>query len=671
MIEILPFYNQILIALIDIFGLWLAVMMWRNNPKGKINRIFLGKIFFMALWVNFAYMARVFGKANPDLGMLFLRIAWFATPPLFVLLYFFVVAYLEQEKKYRVWSWIILVLGVIATFLSGFSSFIIKGIRFVESQLTITYGSGMIPFLAVIFLFMVSPLYLLIKAYVKCPKEEKIKIEYLLVGISIFYLANGIFNISFPLILKIYRLYWIGDYSSIILLGFTFYAIVKRELFGIKVVLTTILVGLIGLLLLMDVMIFTENLYYQLIRTGILIVFIFFGISLIKGVNREIKYREDINRAYESEKKAKNQIDAIRIEDEALLGSIGDGVVAIDNFGKIMFINRAAEEMLRLKGKNPTGKPHDEILRIETEKGEAVLKEKNPLNIALSSGKKIITSTTEGSHGTIYSYVRSDNTKFPAAIIVTPVIINGQITGAVDVFRDMTVERQIDKSKSEFVSLASHQLRTPLTAIKWYAEILLAGKAGKISSKQKEYVEQIYRGNERMIKLINIMLNISRLEAGRLKIALVPTDIKKLIEDIIIEQEVNIKKRKQKLKFECDDNIGEISVDPDLVRLIFQNIISNAVKYTPEKGSVGVKINKNEKELLFEISDTGIGIPENQQNRIFQKLFRAENAFPHTPDGNGLGLYAAKMTTESMGGKIWFKSKINEGTTFFVVLPIK
>jgi len=393
-----------------------------------------------------------------------------------------------------------------------------------------------------------------------------------------------------------------------------------------------------------------------------------FNKTLQEKVDEQTK---NLRIAYEAERMSKEKIDLIRIEDEALLGSIGDGVVAIDNFGKIMFINKAAEEMLRLNGKDLTGNSHREILKIETEKGEAVLDKDNPLNVALSSGKKIITSTTEGSNGPIYSYIRSDNTKFPAAIIVTPVIINGKIIGAVDVFRDMTVERQIDKSKSEFVSLASHQLRTPLTAIKWYTEILLAGKAGKISLKQKEYIEQIYHGNERMIKLINIMLNISRLEAGRLKNISIPIDIKKMIEDIIKEQEVNIKKKKLKFKFECNNDIGKILVDPDLARLIFQNIISNAIKYTPEKGNVGVKINRNGKEILFEVSDTGIGIPENQQNRIFQKLFRAENAFPHTPDGNGLGLYAAKMTTESMGGKIWFKSKINEGTTFFVVLPVK
>ena len=167
-----------------------------------------------------------------------------------------------------------------------------------------------------------------------------------------------------------------------------------------------------------------------------------------------------------------------------------------------------------------------------------------------------------------------------------------------------------------------------------------------------------------------MMLNISRLEAGKIKINRAPTDIKKLLQDIIKEQKFDLKAKKHKLIFECPDDLPEISTDTSLISQVFQNIISNAIKYTPDGGEISCKVEKKDGNLLFEFSDTGMGIPENQQKKMFQKLFRADNAVSATAEGTGLGLYAAKMTAESLGGKIWFKSKVGEGTTFYVELPI-
>jgi len=447
-------------------------------------------------------------------------------------------------------------------------------------------------------------------------------------------------------------------------------------LFDIKVIATELLTFAIWIILLVKVFV-SNNMQDFLVNGGLFLAMLIFGILLIRGVLREVSQREkieklakDIEKAYEAEKLAKEKIDAIRVEDEALLSSIGEGVVAIDREGKVTFINRAAEQMLYLKSEEAVGKSYGEILKMETEKGEAVAKEKDPLNLALSSGKKVITAVAEGTADIIYFYVRKDGTKFPSAITVAPVILNGKTIGAVDVFRDITVERQIDKSKTEFVSLASHQLRTPLSAIKWYSEIILGGKAGKLKPKQQEYLEQVYKGNERMIKLINVMLNISRLEAGKVKITLAPLSIKELLENIIAEQQVDILKKKHKFTFECPNDLPKITTDSELIRMVFQNLISNAIKYTQDKGKIDCKVEKKDNSILFSVHDNGIGIPEDQQKKIFGKLFRADNAFSHDPQGNGLGLYAAKMTIENLGGKTWFESKPGQGTTFYVELPV-
>jgi len=148
-------------------------------------------------------------------------------------------------------------------------------------------------------------------------------------------------------------------------------------------------------------------------------------------------------------------------------------------------------------------------------------------------------------------------------------------------------------------------------------------------------------------------------------------DISEIAKVVIEEEKFNIKNNKQKFIFDSEEKNSKTFTDPNQLRIVFQNLISNAVKYTPKGGKVECSIKKQDDYFLFSVQDNGIGIPRDQQKRIFEKLFRAENAFSHQPDGNGLGLYAAKATIENLGGKIWFESKEGQGTTFFVTIPIK
>jgi len=390
--------------------------------------------------------------------------------------------------------------------------------------------------------------------------------------------------------------------------------------------------------------------------------------ELTENLQKKVEEQtQSLRQAYETEKKAKEEIDSIRVEDEAILSSMGDGVIAVNKDGKIMFMNESAEQMLGLGSKEVINKFYKDVLSLQNSKGES-LKEKCFLHDVLNFGKKIKTNSL--SDNEIYYYVRKDKSRFPVAITAAPIILNGKIIGAVDVFRDITIEKQIDRSKTEFVSLASHQLRTPLSAIRWYSDVLMNAKSGKLSAKQKKYVKEIQHGNERMIKLIDVMLNVSRLDAGKIKNNPVKIDVKKLIDDIAKEQKFDIKAKEQKFIFDSEKELPLIFADANMIRMIFQNLISNSIKYTPNNGEIICSIARDDKNLLFKISDTGIGIPKEQQKRVFEKLFRANNAFPHDPEGNGLGLYVVKASVEGLGGKIWFESEEGKGTTFFVNLPL-
>jgi signal transduction histidine kinase len=254
---------------------------------------------------------------------------------------------------------------------------------------------------------------------------------------------------------------------------------------------------------------------------------------------------------------------------------------------------------------------------------------------------------------------------------VAPVILNAKIVGAVEVFRDITKEKEIDKAKTEFVSLASHQLRTPLSTVNWYSEMLLTGDVGEVTADQKKYLEEIYNGNQRMVDLVNTLLDVSRIEMGTFLVEPKPTNIVNLAQSVIDEQKLQIDEKEIRLSTVFEKNIPVIQTDPKLLRMVIQNLLSNSVKYTPNAGRVEVSLFLDtQKNVILKMSDTGYGIPKNQQDKIFTKLFRADNIIGKDTEGTGLGLYIAKSIVEQAGGKIYFDSKENKGTTFYVTLPL-
>ncbi len=268
---------------------------------------------------------------------------------------------------------------------------------------------------------------------------------------------------------------------------------------------------------------------------------------------------------------------------------------------------------------------------------------------------------------------RKNQEEYHALIHISPIIDKDRnLTGFVATEEDLTKEQRIDQAKTEFISLASHQLRTPLTAISWYTEMILKGDAGTVAPEQKKYLEEIYRGNERMIDLVNTLLDVSRLELGTFKVEPKPTDVIALARSVLNEQKSKIEKKRLTIAEKLSKDVPAFSTDPKLLRMVFQNLLANSVEYSPEKSTVHfeVALDAAKKNLLITIADTGYGIPKNQQDKIFTKFFRADNVRDKDTDGTGLGLYIVKSIVESSGGKIRFESKENKGTTFYVTLPL-
>lgn len=234
---------------------------------------------------------------------------------------------------------------------------------------------------------------------------------------------------------------------------------------------------------------------------------------------------------------------------------------------------------------------------------------------------------------------------------------------------DITKQKQIDQAKTEFVSLASHQLRTPISSMKWNIELLHSKKSGELNEKQHKYLAKIERGVQRMDTLIRDFLNVSKLELGTYAVQKKQTSMTGILQNALSEQDENIAAKRLILETELDKTVDTLIADEKLLLMIIGNLVSNAVKYTPEGGAVTIRTAGNERRVTFTIADSGVGIPKEEQDKLFSKLFRASNARENVPDGTGLGLYIVKHAVTLLGGDISVDSEENVGTVFTVVLP--
>lgn len=397
-----------------------------------------------------------------------------------------------------------------------------------------------------------------------------------------------------------------------------------------------------------------------------------------------ISTENDITQMKEADKKLKNALNAIAnvLEDlradketikqsekkyHKLVDTMQEGLAVQDKNGNLSFINNRGCEMLGYTRKEIIGKSVKILFDAENNKilSEQMIKRK------------------KGEHASYeIAWLRKDGSTINTIISPNPTFDEkGNFIESIAVFRDISKEKEIDKAKTEFVSLASHQLRTPLSTVKWYAEMLLAGDAGKLSVEQKQYAQEIYHGNQRMVELLDTLLDVSRLELGTFMIEPEDCDFKTLCAEVKEDLSVLLSNKKITLTTHFKD-FPTVRLDKKMVCAVIENLLSNAIKYTPDDGRIDFHLSIvksgdevhgkiiKEDSVFIVVSDTGYGIPKNQQDKIFTKLFRADNVRTKDTDGTGLGLYIVKSIVDQLRGAVWFESEEGRGSTFFVTFPL-
>jgi len=537
------FLNKILIILVEAFGSYLVFWVYFANRKAKTNRLFSLMMLFALLWIALCYFS---GTLVNDLGLsLFLARLAYGIAILFMIpFYFFSISFIGEKERLPYLKIIISTGSLILAWLSTFSDFMAK--EMIPATLGGTsigvvpaLGRGKFFWFGFAFFVALFILFRLTKRYLKSVEAEKTKLQYFLLGILIFVIATIIFNIILASWVGDARYYQFGNYSAIFLLAFTAYAIVKRHLFGIKVVLTQLLVGLIAVLLLVNV-VGSETPFEYIWKGSLLVVFLLFGYLLIKSILREIKQKEEFEKMTVSLQKA---------------------------------------------------------------------------NVKL---------------------------------------------------------KRLDATKTEFIAVASHQLRTPLTAIRGYISLVRHDHYGHIPKKAQDALRLVYQASLRLLNLSNRLLDVSRIQLGKISFNPQPVSLVDIISSVVQELQIQAKEKKLKLVFEKpDQKMPLLSLDVGKIRQVLLNILDNDLKYT-QKGGITIYLRSLGGKVRIKIQDTGMGMTPEELGKIFKSFSRGDAGMAFHSAGAGLGLYVAKKFVDLHHGRIWATSPgKGRGSVFWIELPLR
>tara|TARA_Y100000310_G_scaffold301221_1_gene337491 strand:+ start:419 stop:1570 length:1152 start_codon:yes stop_codon:yes gene_type:complete len=339
----------------------------------------------------------------------------------------------------------------------------------------------------------------------------------------------------------------------------------------------------------------------------------------------------------------------------AMVAHITDGLIVFNKEKVISLVNPRAEKLLRVKRSRILGKSILELSDVSNIQ---------PLVDLLGGGIKRMSKKE--------LKIKSN---FILEVSVVPMKIKTELVGSLVILHDITKNKLIEKMKSDFVTLAAHQLRTPASGLKWTLKALLDGDQGEMTQKQKIEMKKAYVINEKIITLVNDLLDVAQIEEGKYLSNLALGDMDKIIKESIQLFEKDFKEKNVKLKIvEQKTKLPKVMMDKEKMEIAVKNLIDNAVSYTTNGDieiSVQLKGKGNEKRIEFKVSDTGIGIPLNQQGKVFTKFFRGTNSMKIDTEGNGLGLYLTKNIIEAHEGTIGFKSEENVGSIFYFTIPIK
>ncbi len=359
-----------------------------------------------------------------------------------------------------------------------------------------------------------------------------------------------------------------------------------------------------------------------------------------------------------------------QLKAQVLMSSMADGVIVVDQSRHVQLINTAAQNMTGWDEASAQNIDYQMIIKLKDARGESITSANDPFSESWAKRASIVRSD-------LVCTTRNGKS-LELSISVSPIYDNDnqQITGGIAVFRDVSHEKEISRTRNEFVSTASHEMRTPVAAIEGYISLAMNAKVATIDDRAMGYLEKAHENTQHLGALFRDLLSVTKLDEGLIARNLVPVNLTEMLKDITNDMQFAASKKNLTITFMPSAPYGPkmlvpsywAMVDAERMREVIMNLIENGMKFTTE-GGITISINGDDKNLTVALQDTGIGIPQEDISHLFQKFYRVDNSATRTIGGTGLGLYLCRTLVELFNGRIWLESQFGQGTTFYFSLP--
>jgi signal transduction histidine kinase len=721
--------KNIILIVIFLANTFLAYFSYFKSRKTKTNVVWTFVVLAIISWT----LSMIFYRSS-DAGtsLLWCRLLYISAALIPLPLLYFVFLFPEGEWRISKLMRILLTIPpLVVIYLVSFSDLIFSAVKLIPGQeKEIIWGKGYIFYALYFSTYFTSVLLLFIIKYFKSSSIIKAQLKYIISGVGLSIIFGCVFNLVLPWVGD-FRFNWLGQVSTIFMVLFISYVVARYRFIDIGFFAGKSFIYFSSFLVVISldlVLFFINEKMEKLPEKVIAIISLIVGILIFQPV---LNFFEKIAAKYffhtfysyqtvltELGRKLTQILDLDQLTSlitETLMSTMKlDRVVVLlreknGSYGIKKNIGFREENGISLVKDNflttwleKTQKPlvyeeisllmRDTILKDERTKLENLQtnmkKIEASLCIPLLSKDKIIGMIVLGSKISMEPYSEQDvNLLSTLANQSSIALQNAKLYSEIKTF-NVNLEREVEKrteelqkayeelkklddAKSEFISIASHQLRTPLTAIKGYISMILENTYGKLIVKMRGPLENVYASNERLLKLVNDLLNVSRIESGKLEFKQEKTSIEKIISGVVGDLTLQAGNKNLYLKFEAPKvSLPEITIDGEKIRQALLNIVDNAIKYT-QKGGVTIKVKTNNNKYCVQITDTGEGMTQDEISGLFESFSRGKAGNKLWTEGSGLGLYVAKKFIEMHKGKIWTESEgKGKGSTFFIELPI-
>lgn len=701
------------LVIVCLFHVVVGLLVFLKNPRSSLHRTFGLFVLAMVTWLSANYWVDI--PTDKNVSLLLMYATFISSSLMIVLMFRFSTELVGAFKKHASWLSVLSALGL-STSLLGATPLVVQDIEKQSGLYAVIFGPLSPVYLVGIIFFFVATIVILFRSYRHSRGPLRARLQIVFLSLLMAVVLSLITNLVLPLLINDVSLVVWGPFSTIFISAGFSYAIIKHRLFDIRllvartlayVLLTVTLAALYGFavfgtsnLLFNQTQISTEQQAFNILL-AIVLAFTFQPLRhFFERLTENIFYRD----RYDSQE-VLNEVGTISVSELILENLLQKSLQTIcDNLkvesGRFLILDNKRLYKAVHYGAVPVSIPTmPELQKISQPRliiddlsggtrkntmakyhvrASFALRTKDELVGYLMLGDKrsgdIFTSQDLQLLGILVNElaVSIANAKAYEKIATFNVTLQEKVDEATNRLRVVNHNlKALDRAKDEFISVASHQLRTPLTAVKGYLSMVMDGDAGKVNAEQHEYLKEAYESSERMIGLIMDLLNASRMSAGRFMIESKLTDLDMVVADEVRQLKQHAQVKHLELVYKRPkQHVPRVYLDEGKTRQVIMNFIDNAVYYTPS-GTITVRLREEAGEVIFTVTDTGIGVPQASQKKMFTKFYRAGNAKKTRPDGTGLGLFLAKKVIEDQGGHIIFESQEGKGSTFGFAMPRK